>query len=122
MQVMHFIQLYVTKRCQLYDYGSTATNVAAYQQATPPSISDCYHALRSVPVHLVAGLHDGVIPPVNIQRHFEAMQAAGVDVTYREVSCVAYLLWETAVAVVVKWHDVRAPFCGWDALRHGLAL
>lgn len=85
-QVMHFCQLYATKRCQLYDYGSTAANVAAYQQPTPPVISERYHALRGVPVHLVAGLHDGVIPPSNIQCHYEAMKAAGVDVSYREVS------------------------------------
>eukprot|EP00882_Tetradesmus_deserticola_P027224 GHRQ01030106.1.p1 GENE.GHRQ01030106.1~~GHRQ01030106.1.p1 ORF type:complete len:154 (+),score=77.12 GHRQ01030106.1:321-782(+) len=83
-QVMHFSQLYLTRRCQLFDHGSAAANVAAYQQATPPVLSECYHSLRGVPVHLVAGLHDGVIPPVNIKAHHEAMKAAGVDVSYRE--------------------------------------
>jgi hypothetical protein len=35
--------------------------------------------------HFVAVQHEGVIPPVNIQCHYEAMKAAGVDVSYREV-------------------------------------
>uniref|UniRef100_A0A383VBJ4 AB hydrolase-1 domain-containing protein n=1 Tax=Tetradesmus obliquus TaxID=3088 RepID=A0A383VBJ4_TETOB len=83
-QVHHFIQLYTSRRCQLYDHGSAAANVAAYQQPQPPVLSECFHALRGVPVHLVAGQHDGVIPPVNIRCHYEAMQAAGVDVSYRE--------------------------------------
>jgi predicted esterase len=82
---MHFIQLYTTRRCQLYDHGSAAVNVAAYQQPTPPILSECYHTLRGVPVHLVAGQHDGVIPPGNIRCHYEAMKVAGVDVSYREV-------------------------------------
>ncbi|WIA40969.1 hypothetical protein OEZ86_004617 [Tetradesmus obliquus] len=83
-QVHHFIQLYTSRRCQLYDHGSAAANVAAYQQPQPPVLSECFHALRGVPVHLVAGQHDGVIPPVNIRCHYEAMKAAGVDVSYRE--------------------------------------
>jgi len=45
-QVLHFIQLYLTGRCQLFDYGSEAANVAAYHQRTPPVVSDAYHTLR----------------------------------------------------------------------------
>lgn len=45
-QVLHFIQLYLTGRCQLFDYGSEAANVAAYQQRTPPVVSDAFHMLR----------------------------------------------------------------------------
>jgi predicted esterase len=40
---------------------------------------------RDVPVHLVAGEHDGVIPASNIRHHYAAMRAAGMDVSYREV-------------------------------------
>lgn len=46
LQVLHFVQLYLTGRCQLFDYGSEAANVAAYQQRTPPVVSDAYHMLR----------------------------------------------------------------------------
>lgn len=44
--MLHFIQLYLTGRCQLFDYGSEAANVAAYHQRTPPVVSDAYHTLR----------------------------------------------------------------------------
>lgn len=40
---------------------------------------------RDVPVHLVAGEHDGVIPASNIRHHYAAMRGAGMDVSYREV-------------------------------------
>lgn len=83
--MLHCIQLHLTRRCQLFDFGSVAANVAAYQQPTPPSISGAYHMIRDVPVHLVAGLYDGVIPPANVLCHYHAMKAAGVDVSYREV-------------------------------------
>lgn len=83
---MQFIQLYLSGRCQLYDYGSPEANMQVYGQKGPPVVSDSYELLRDVPVHLVAGLHDGVIPADNIQCHFESMKAAGVDVSYREVS------------------------------------
>lgn len=43
------------------------------------------HACRDVPVHLVAGEHDGVIAASNIRCHYAAMKAAGMDVSYREV-------------------------------------
>ncbi len=37
-----------------------------------------------VPVDLVAGAHDGIIPPQNVRKHYEAMRAAGVAVSYKE--------------------------------------
>lgn len=39
---------------------------------------------RDVPVHLVAGEHDGVIPASNVRYHYAAMSAAGMDVSYRQ--------------------------------------
>jgi hypothetical protein len=56
VQVLHFIQLYLTGRCQLFDYGSEAANVAVYQQRTPPVVSDSYHMLRCGPVGCVRWL------------------------------------------------------------------
>eukprot|EP00775_Hariotina_reticulata_P007609 gene7609-7811_t len=83
-QVLHFAQLYQTGCCQLFNYGSSAANLSAYQQPSPPLVSDSYHLLRGVPVHLVSGLHDGVIPPGNVMLHYQALKAAGVDVSYRQ--------------------------------------
>jgi hypothetical protein len=87
LQVLHFAQLYQTGRCQLFDYGSSAANMSVYQQSSPPLVSDSYQLLRGVPVHLVSGLHDGVIPPGNVILHYQALKAAGVDVSYRQVGC-----------------------------------
>jgi len=86
LQVLHFSQLYQTGRCQLFDYGSSSANMAAYQQSSPPLVSDLDPTLRGVPVHLVSGLHDGVIPAGNVLLHYQALKAAGVDVSYRQVS------------------------------------
>jgi lysosomal acid lipase/cholesteryl ester hydrolase len=39
---------------------------------------------EGIPVDLVAGAHDGIIPPRNVAAHHAAMQAAGLTVTYKE--------------------------------------
>jgi hypothetical protein len=67
---------------------------------------------RDVPVHLVAGKHDGVIPASNIQHHYAAMRAAGMDVSYREVrdQCAFSWLHHRAISIfhpVNEWHTIR---------------
>lgn len=58
----------------MYDYGSAADNAAHYGTPTPPDVSAQYWRL-DVPVHIVAGRRDGVIPPANVRRHYDAMRA-----------------------------------------------
>eukprot|EP00955_Chlamydomonas_euryale_P017230 184134-Chlamydomonas_euryale.AAC.1 len=75
-------------RFQMYDYGGAAANAAAYgpEYATrdgPPDIAAQYGRLGGMPVDLVAGTHDGVIPAANIRAHHSSMLAAGVRATYR---------------------------------------
>ncbi|GIL73386.1 hypothetical protein Vretimale_17555 [Volvox reticuliferus] len=82
-QVLHLIQLVSTGEFRLYDYGSPAANEAHYGISLPPDVSSEYWRL-DVPVHLVGGRRDGIIPPPNIHRHLEAMRAQGVAVSYRE--------------------------------------
>ncbi|KAG2482947.1 hypothetical protein HYH03_018172 [Edaphochlamys debaryana] len=82
-QVLHLIQLAKRHTFQLYDYGSPAANTAHYGTPQPPHVDREYWRL-DLPVHLVAGRRDGVIPPANVRRHFEAMRAQGVAVSYRE--------------------------------------
>ncbi|GLI64543.1 hypothetical protein VaNZ11_007837 [Volvox africanus] len=82
-QVLHLIQLVNTGEFRLYDYGSPAANKAHYGVPLPPDVSSEYWRL-DMPVHLVAGRRDGIIPPPNIHRHLEAMRAQGVAVSYRE--------------------------------------
>ena len=81
----HFAQLYKTNRFQLFDYGSR-DNFEHYHSTTPPDVGRNYAYLADVPVHILAGVHDGIIPPENTKMHFRAMKEAGVEVTYREVS------------------------------------
>jgi predicted esterase len=46
----------------------------------PPDIASQYWRLADLPVELMAGSHDGIIPPVNVHRHYKAMTAAGMKV------------------------------------------
>ncbi|KAG2433660.1 hypothetical protein HXX76_008031 [Chlamydomonas incerta] len=82
-QVLHLIQLSSIDCFRLYDYGSSAANRAHYGVSQPPDVSAEYWRL-DMPVHLVAGRRDGIIPPANIRRHLDAMRAQGVPVSYRE--------------------------------------
>jgi len=88
-QLMHMVQCTHAGRFQMYDYGGAAANAAAYgpEYATrdgPPDIAAQYGRLGGMPVDLVAGTHDGVIPAANIRAHHSSMLAAGVRATYRE--------------------------------------
>lgn len=53
---------------------------ARYGVPHPPDIASQYWRLANLPVELMAGTHDGIIPPVNVRRHYRAMQAAGMKV------------------------------------------
>jgi len=77
------VQLWRSGRFLLYDYGSPAANYARYGHPTPPDVAAEYWRL-DIPVDIVAGSHDGIIPPPNVRCHVAAMRAAGVDVTYHE--------------------------------------
>jgi len=53
---------------------------ARYGVPRPPDIAAQYWRLANLPVELMAGSSDGIIPPVNVRRHHKAMQAAGMKV------------------------------------------
>ena len=82
---LHFMQLADDRQFHLYDHGSAEANRAAYgaPHSRPPDIAASYH-LIDVPVDLMAGRQDGVIPPENVHRHLDAMRAGGVKVTFRD--------------------------------------
>jgi predicted esterase len=75
------------------------STAARYGTPTPPDIASQYWRLAgNLHVQLMAGTHDGIIPPVNVQRHYQAMQAAGMKVSqvsphvWRQVAYVLSLL------------------------------
>lgn len=90
-QAMHLIQAVRSKRFCLFDYGSAAANRQHYCSPAPPDIAQEYWRL-DVPVDLVAGSCDGVIPPVNVRKHYDRMVEAGVRVTYVAAVCCAQLM------------------------------
>jgi hypothetical protein len=80
---VHLIQLIFRDRFQLYDYASRAANTAHYGTPTPPDLGAEYWRL-DIPVDIIGGSCDGVIPPVDVRRHVALMQEQGVAVSYRE--------------------------------------
>jgi lysosomal acid lipase/cholesteryl ester hydrolase len=79
----HFSQWARRPRFALYDYGSAAANRAHYGADTPPSVAEHY-GLLDVPVDLLVGSADGLIPPPNVELHRRRLRDAGVRVTLRE--------------------------------------
>lgn len=81
----HFAQWARDGAFRFFDYGSPAKNQAHYGRDTPPSVAENLWRLGpGLPVDLVAGTSDGLIPPGNVQRHLGWLQAAGVRVSCRE--------------------------------------
>ena len=78
--VLHVVQMARAKRFQMFDYGSPRANMAAYGSARPPDLAAMYGHLAGIPVDLVAGLKDGIIPPENIRIHHARMCDAGLEV------------------------------------------
>lgn len=74
------VQLMRTGRFRLYDYGSPEDNKAHYGTSKPPDIAQHYHLLQDLPIDLVAGRQDGIIPPEDVLLHYKAMEQAGVQV------------------------------------------
>ncbi|XP_068637207.1 uncharacterized protein [Aristolochia californica] len=81
--VHHFAQIKYAKKFLMYDYGSEAANIEAYGAPEPLDLGQHY-GLIDVPVDLVAGRKDKVIPPSMIRKHYNLMKNAGVEVSYRE--------------------------------------
>ncbi|GAX74610.1 hypothetical protein CEUSTIGMA_g2058.t1 [Chlamydomonas eustigma] len=83
-QVLHLIQMARSGRFQMFDYGNSSANWAAYGGPKPPDLAANYGSLVGLPVDLIAGLRDGIVPPENIRIHLQLMNEAGVEVSYKE--------------------------------------
>ncbi|KAL4539401.1 hypothetical protein Ndes2437B_g02221 [Nannochloris sp. 'desiccata'] len=81
----HLMQLMSAKKFLLYDYGSLAANRKHYGTDVPPDVAAHYHLLQGLPIDLVAGRSDGVIAREDVETHYEAMKAAGLEVTLKEL-------------------------------------
>lgn len=79
-QALHFIQIIHTRRFQLFDYGSAQANMARYGTPRPPDVGSQYWRLAGLPVDLLAGTRDGIVPPFNVRQHYERMREQGLQV------------------------------------------
>lgn len=71
----------------MFDYGSTKANIQAYGSSEPLDIASLYGSrLKGIPIDLVAGTKDGIISDQNVKIHRDRMEAAGLEVSYREFS------------------------------------
>jgi pimeloyl-ACP methyl ester carboxylesterase len=70
----HFIQLARTGKFQAYDYGSAEKNRAYYSQNVPWDLSDYSYITPMIPVHILMGKDDRVIPGENIQTHIDNLR------------------------------------------------
>ncbi|KAG9449556.1 hypothetical protein H6P81_009521 [Aristolochia fimbriata] len=81
--VHHFAQIKRAKKFLMYDYGSDAANMEAYGSPEPVDLGLQY-GLIDIPVDLVAGRKDKVIPPSMIRKHYKLLKNAGVEASYRD--------------------------------------
>ncbi|EFN54341.1 hypothetical protein CHLNCDRAFT_24871 [Chlorella variabilis] len=78
----HFAQWSNDLSFRLFDYGTAAANRERYGTDRPPSIADHYRLL-DIPVDLLAGAADGIIPPACVIRHVHHLRAAAVPCSFR---------------------------------------
>jgi pimeloyl-ACP methyl ester carboxylesterase len=80
---VHFCQMIRAKRFLLYDYGSKELNMRAYGTTSPLDIGANYNVI-DIPVDVVAGRNDRLIPSSMVKRHFDTMEAAGCQASFSE--------------------------------------
>eukprot|EP00850_Spirogloea_muscicola_P003823 SM000016S01811 [mRNA] locus=s16:14558:21897:+ [translate_table: standard] len=79
----HMAQMKHARKFVLYDYRHSSVNMQAYGQPTPLDIG--YHyGLINIPVDVVVGGKDRLIPPAMVLKHYEAMKSANVKVSVKE--------------------------------------
>ncbi|KAJ8630993.1 hypothetical protein MRB53_024316 [Persea americana] len=80
---LHLAQMKCAGKFMMYDFGSASANMKVYGSPEPLDLGE-YYGLIDVPVDLVAGRKDTVIPPSMVRKHYKLMKDQGVDVSYNE--------------------------------------
>lgn len=81
--VVHLAQMRRADRFQMYDFGSASANMEAYGTPYPWDIGANYGAI-DIPVDVVAGRKDKLIPRAMVKRHYQALKEKGCTVSYSE--------------------------------------
>lgn len=105
-QLLHVCQLVRARRFVAYDHGSAAANQREHGTPQPPDLAAQYWRLAGLPIDLVAGTRDGIIPPANVRAHKAAMEAAGLAPSYREFA-FGHLDFTFAVKEELKMYMLR---------------
>eukprot|EP01018_Ginkgo_biloba_P026016 Gb_31536 [translate_table: standard] len=80
---VHLAQMKQAKKFIMYDFGSSSANMEAYGTPYPIDIGENYGVI-DIPVDVVAGKKDRLIPRSNVMKHYRLMKDAGVEVSYEE--------------------------------------
>lgn len=81
--VVHLAQMRRSNRFQMYDFGSVSANMEAYGTPHPLDIGANY-AVIDIPVDVVAGRKDKLIPRAMVRRHYQMLKDQGCKVSYEE--------------------------------------
>lgn len=81
--VVHLAQMRRADRFQMFDYGSAKANMAVYGSPHPLDIGGNY-GLIDIPVDVVGGCKDKLIPKANVRRHYHTLKESGCTVSYSE--------------------------------------
>jgi len=79
----HLAQMMRKNRFTMFDFGSTQANIAAYGTWEPLDIA-AHYSVIDIPVDLVAGRKDMVVPRSMVKRHYRMLKEAGCKASYDE--------------------------------------
>ncbi|KAG0555360.1 hypothetical protein KC19_12G163800 [Ceratodon purpureus] len=79
----HLLQMVRAKRFVMFDFGSAQANMEAYGMPEPLDVGAHYEVI-DIPVDVVAGVKDYVIPRSMVRRHFDTLKNAGCAASYDE--------------------------------------
>lgn len=80
---VHLSQMMRAKRFIMYNFGSKELNFEAYGSPYPLDIAANYNVI-DIPVDLVGGQRDKLIPPSMVRKHYEALKSGGCQASYAE--------------------------------------
>lgn len=79
----HLLQMVRAKRFVMFDFGSAQANMEAYGLREPLDVG-AHYGVIDIPVDVVAGVKDYVIPRSMVKRHFDTLKNAGCAASYDE--------------------------------------
>uniref|UniRef100_A0A7I4ED24 Partial AB-hydrolase lipase domain-containing protein n=1 Tax=Physcomitrium patens TaxID=3218 RepID=A0A7I4ED24_PHYPA len=79
----HLAQMMRKKKFTMFDFGSAEANLEAYGTREPLDIG-AHYGVIDIPVDVVAGTKDKLIPPSMVNRHYQTLKKAGCKASYDE--------------------------------------